>query len=449
MKAQGWLWGLLFWIPATMASTLTWSVSGDRELYILDGGGDVLSADGASLTLQSRPAMMKGDGNGAGVAVIDARPYRQQRVRLSAEVGTHGVEGVAGIWLRADAASGVVSFANSQRSPVSGDTDGALRDIEIYVPADADRLLVGPLLMGSGRMSVARLRLERAPPRSDDGITPAEIVDAAFTKTRAHALNADLVDWDQARRDVAYEMSQGHTAEAAYGAIRSLLGKLQDRHSGLIPPREFQRLAEEGKPSFEPAVEVRNAVCIVAVPSFSGTDQAAGAAFARDLASAIATHAPAASCGWVVDLSRNGGGNMWPMLSGLHPLLGEATPGYFRDREGHQHAWRLRRPDVQAPDLSAVPVVVATGARTASSGEAVAVAFRGRPHTRSVGQPTAGVSTSNQMFTLPGGARLNLTTARFVDRTGRAYGDVLVPDERVPESDAVARAVASLAGCRR
>ncbi|WP_268793378.1 hypothetical protein [Pseudoxanthomonas sp. Root65] len=40
-----------------------------------------------------------------------------------------------------------------------------------------------------------------------------------------------------------------------------------------------------------------------------------------------------------------------------------------------------------------------------------------------------------------------MTDARFVDRTGQAYGDAVVPDEVVPEDEAVAHAVASLAGC--
>ena len=209
-----------------------------------------------------------------------------------------------------------------------------------------------------------------------------------------------------------------------------------------------QRFSSEGTPSFEPVVEVRNAVGVVSVPAFSGTDAAAGAEFARGLASAIALHAPRAACGWVVDLRGNGGGNMWPMLSGLHPLLGDATPGHVRDRDGRQRAWDIAPPGVSAPDLSTAPVVVVTGAKTASSGEAVAIAFRGRPHSRSVGQPTFGVSTGNRMYPLPGGAGLKLTTTRFVDRTGRAYGDALVPDETVAEDGAVARAVDMLSGCR-
>lgn len=447
MKVQGWIWGMLFCMPVALATTLTWSISGDRERYTLEGGGDVLSPDGASLTLHSRPDTTQG--NGAAVAVIDATPYRQQRVRLSGEIGTRDVQGGAGLWLRADAATGMVAFANSQRMPVSGDADDAFREIEIYVPATADRLLVGPLLMGPGRMSVTRLRLERAPPRSDDRVPPAEIVNDAVQRIRAHALNADRVDWKQAEAEIGRRMPNVHTADDAYGVIGSLLQKLQDGHSGLLPPREVQRFAGEGRPSFKPVVDVRDAVGVIIVPSFSGTDAEAGAAFARDLASAIAAHASEAPCGWVVDLSRNGGGNMWPMLTGLYPLLGSATPGYFRDRDGHQRAWSIQPPNVRAPDLSAAPVVVVTGTKTASSGEAIAVAFRGRPYVRSVGQPTAGVSTSNQMYTLPGGAGLNLTTARFVDRTGRAYGDALVPDETVPEAEAVSHAVALLADCTR
>jgi hypothetical protein len=72
-----------------------------------------------------------------------------------------------------------------------------------------------------------------------------------------------------------------------------------------------------------------------------------------------------------------------------------------------------------------------TGPRTASSGEAVTIAFRGRPRTRSFGLPTAGLSTSNGTFPLPDGAALLLTTAIEADRTGRRYGDKIEPDQLV------------------
>lgn len=89
--------------------------------------------------------------------------------------------------------------------------------------------------------------------------------------------------------------------------------------------------------------------------------------------------------------------------------------------------YTLRRPDP--------PVAVLTGPGTGSSGEAVVTAFRGRPHTRSFGQATRGLSTSNSTIRLDDGALLILTTAVFTDRTGRRYGGPIPPDEQLPSGD--------------
>lgn len=78
-----------------------------------------------------------------------------------------------------------------------------------------------------------------------------------------------------------------------------------------------------------------------------------------------------------------------------------------------------------------LPVAVVTSGLTMSSGEAVAVAFRGRAGSRSFGEPTYGVPTSNRTVPLADGATLLLTVAHFADRTGRTYEEPLVPDESV------------------
>ena len=70
------------------------------------------------------------------------------------------------------------------------------------------------------------------------------------------------------------------------------------------------------------------------------------------------------------------------------------------------------------------------GPRTASSGEAVAIAFRGRPLTRSFGLPTAGLSTANAGFGMSDGGVIVLTVATDVDRNGTIYGAAVEPDER-------------------
>ena|SRR5437016_1571429 len=75
------------------------------------------------------------------------------------------------------------------------------------------------------------------------------------------------------------------------------------------------------------------------------------------------------------------------------------------------------------------PVTVLTGPVTASSGEAITVDFRGRPHTRSFGSPTNGVPTANGVFTLSDGALLVLTVAVDADRSGQTYDSAIAPDQ--------------------
>jgi C-terminal processing protease CtpA/Prc len=99
-----------------------------------------------------------------------------------------------------------------------------------------------------------------------------------------------------------------------------------------------------------------------------------------------------------------------------------------------QHIYTDTRLDIsrfEAPDLRSAPVAVITGFYTMSSGEAVAIAFRGRPNTRSFGEPTAGKSTANQGERLSDGSMLLVTAALMADRNGMLYGIPIQPDERV------------------
>ena len=75
------------------------------------------------------------------------------------------------------------------------------------------------------------------------------------------------------------------------------------------------------------------------------------------------------------------------------------------------------------------PVAVLTDRRTASSGEATAIVFRGRSEARTFGESTAGLSTANAAFPLSDGALIVLTVSTMADRTGQLYGKELVSDE--------------------
>ncbi|WP_181784218.1 S41 family peptidase [Pseudonocardia pini] len=150
-----------------------------------------------------------------------------------------------------------------------------------------------------------------------------------------------------------------------------------------------------------------------------------------------------------MDLRGNGGGSMWPMLAAVAPLLrGDGEIGAFVDRDGGRIPWTVTKGVVaggRSPQLLGGagrregPVSVLTDGHTASSGEAVAVAFRGLPDVRSYGAATLGLSTGIETAQLPDGLVLSVATSRFADRTGEVYGGPLTPD--VPSEDPLSMAL--------
>ena len=179
------------------------------------------------------------------------------------------------------------------------------------------------------------------------------------------------------------------------------------------------------------------------VPGIVG-DDAAQRQYATQLQSLIRAADAPARCGWIIDLRRNRGGYIFAMLAGLGPILGDGLVGGKRDAKGQVANWTygggvvlegstrtvavdtpytLSRPDP--------PVAVLTSGLSASAAEAVAIAFRGRPHTRSFGEPTLGLPTFNSRRTMPDGAFLDVMTNVDVDRLGTTYDAAVPVDELV------------------
>jgi hypothetical protein len=131
------------------------------------------------------------------------------------------------------------------------------------------------------------------------------------------------------------------------------------------------------------------------------------------------------------------------MLAGVGPLLGDGEVGasvypdgrrvpvwYRQGQAGFGEYVQLR---VFGPHAAAErPVAVLIGQGTASSGEVLAAAFRGRPGARSFGAPTSGVSSGNRTFPLADGAALVLTVAATSDRLGQVHTGPLLPEHPVP-----------------
>jgi len=293
-------------------------------------------------------------------------------------------------------------------------------------------------------------------------------VTEAIAAIRLRAWRSDAVDWPAVEARARVEASTARDTIDLLPVYSHLLEALGDHHSFVQADpalrasykdrygREFDADIVRAQPtSGFTARRDRIArrltlpgaarVELITAPKVFGDGQDAKT-YADVVFSNVAAAADAA-CGYVVDLRGNVGGNIWPMKAGLSALLGESylntdpyarfDRGAFLINEGpYKDQVAARITDWRSlPELAQTPVAILIDDGVGSSGEGVAVAFRGRPSTRFFGQTSAGVASTNEGFRLTDGVNLVVTTSLMTDRNGRSYPDGIEPDEPVPAGE--------------
>ncbi|MFJ3588032.1 S41 family peptidase [Streptomyces sp. NPDC090231] len=273
---------------------------------------------------------------------------------------------------------------------------------------------------------------------------------SALDVMEKHSLLTKDVDWPKLRKDAFAEAGQARTPSDTYRAIRQGLQDLNDGHSTFYDPEAASEALNAPADDLilpEGRRLVGNIGHLTLPPEPS--DQVA-APYVRSARSIVAELDGQGVCGWIIDVRSNSGGDMWGPLAAVGAVLGDGTVGSAVYAGGKKSPWTLRNGTPRqyldrwgpAKPLArpAPPVAVLTSRRTASAAEAVTIAFRGRPDTRTFGEATKGVPTANVSYELSDGALVILTVAREADRTGRLYHGPLEPDVKVPEKEAPAAA---------
>jgi carboxyl-terminal processing protease len=300
----------------------------------------------------------------------------------------------------------------------------------------------------------------------DAAPSPAEqYLNEAVAVIREHAYYAPDVDWQVVGERIERLIAGAESTEDAYGPIRYVLGQLGDRHSLLIEPSEASELSSAPVTELPSGRAAGPTVAYLELPGVPGLVSPDGRQrYVETAHEIIARLSPVATCGWIVDLRRNHGGGVPPMLGALIPLLGNGPYLGYTHRGGDIQWYTvvngslevLSDDDVELPHDDTVrtyAIVVLTSQATASAAEGVALALRGAGQATIVGEPTSGVPTGNQVFELSDGALLALTTALGTTPDGETYDGPIQPDIEIddafrlfgrPDDAAVTRAMAEL-----
>jgi len=153
------------------------------------------------------------------------------------------------------------------------------------------------------------------------------------------------------------------------------------------------------------------------------------------------------ACGWVIDLRRNHGGDIWSYIAAIGPILGEGEVGGFVYLDGMREIWKYKDGKVfwgaEERDESLVegaiyklknpmpPVAVLTSPATMAAGELAVVTFHGRDKIRVFGESTGGSPFLVFHTGLSDQAFVGVSGAFSMDRTGYIYDGPIAPDETV------------------
>ena len=278
-------------------------------------------------------------------------------------------------------------------------------------------------------------------------------IDEVINLLQNNSINKNKINWEDFRNDVYRHAKGSKTIENTYPSITYAISKLEDNHSYFAANNVSQDSSDLAPlPILHDEIVPEN-IGYIRLGFCMGNDKQMQN-YIDTVSRKIEKQDKANLKGWIVDLRGNFGGNMWAMLVAIGPILGEGVLGYFFYPNNSSLTWNYKVGKVYDENgiwaqssktynlKSPNPyVAILTDKVTASSGEAVAIAFNGRNKTKSFGIKTFGVSTSNRSHTLSDGSRINLTECVFADRNKVKYGNSVSPDVKCDDSKTLEEAI--------
>ncbi|TKC12806.1 hypothetical protein FA048_04095 [Pedobacter polaris] len=366
-----------------------------------------------------------------------------KRIKLTAYIKTAAITGSVALWCQLwNAENKQVGFENlgMQGQVIKGTTDWKKYTLTLTVNPSIKKLFFGLYSMGAGVTWADNFAIEEF----EGNETPATAAVLKYSKefnaiVKKHSIYTDSLNWPAIEADLA-ALGKGlktvEDAQVLTGYVLQQLRKAGDNHSFYQNKERAQSYASGNTVADTVSAKlVDNNIGYIVVPAFGSVNKEVSEAFAQKIQTLIKQLDTQQDIkGWVVDLRRNGGGNMYPMIAGLKPLIGNGTLGYFvkgKDKNEWKSSVNVKEPYALKKPEPKIAVLV--GPRTGSSGEMTAITFIGNKNTKLFGQATAGYVTANGMYALSDGAKLLLASSYSADKNGKKYVDRIYPEVLVKE----------------
>ncbi len=227
------------------------------------------------------------------------------------------------------------------------------------------------------------------------------------------------------------------TKEYFYNCVENALKDLHDNHSVLIKKHKLKNLTiKSNVPAERFSIKVEGGIGVINFPTLITEVDQQGAILSEDwvieVHKEIERIASQVTKGWIIDLTQNSGGNMFPMLAALSYFYNEPNLGGFSSCIKNKLEETLVSFDGESfkfnnepaftykikfkTNQNKLPVIVLIGKNTASSAEFVALALKRQKHITLAGQESQGVATGNEVMPLPHDlGNYMLTGAYFLD----------------------------------
>ena len=291
-----------------------------------------------------------------------------------------------------------------------------------------------------------------------------QILDTVISKSKEISYYSSTVNWDSLSTKMYLSSKGATTVDELKPAFEILFNELRDHHgmvrkltdyslianltdhknSRNIDNREFDAktwaIVNDTEARFEYDILQDNIGYLKIVGVGPNVDGQAEAERIRD---ALIEIQKKDINEWIVDLRYNGGGNINVMLAGIAPLLDtKNVVNIIGEKEDTQLSANVKKGNFwygglnvfklkNKPVIHHPKIAVLTSRWTWSSGEFVAVAFKGQENTKFFGESTGGYTTNNSWEIINNEIVLIMSTGIYADRNGNKYGKNVEPDVKV------------------